>query len=157
MRATLGRQGSGVKLRASGMAARSGSLGRWPTLPAANPANPAPFSNRSSRCATGTSFALGFPCMSTNCAKRNSTPVSRTYARTSSRSVGSGAAPEAVMVAPVSVADDDMKLLSKAAERRIVQLENGLLRIKRPATPRNNVEHLYVRHHLTCETLPCTG
>ena len=41
-RATVGSQGTGVKLARSGIAAMSGSLGNWPISPAANPAKPAP-------------------------------------------------------------------------------------------------------------------
>src|SRR2546429_2548258 len=67
-------QGTSVRLRRSGMAAISGSLGIWPISPAAKPAKPAPSEARSSRFAAGTSFALGRPYMSTNCAKKNSTP-----------------------------------------------------------------------------------
>ena len=50
----------------------SGSLGTWPISPAAKPAKPAPSLTRSSRLAAGTSFALGRPYRSTNCAKKNS-------------------------------------------------------------------------------------
>ena len=72
----------------SGIAARSGSWGSWPMSPAAKPANPAPSSSRPSRWVAGTSFAFGFPCMSTNCANRNSTSLSRMYRSTSSRELG---------------------------------------------------------------------
>src|SRR3954451_22356498 len=54
----------------------SGSLGSWPISPAANPAKPAPSATSASRLAAGTSFALGRPYRSTNCAKKNSTPRS---------------------------------------------------------------------------------
>src|SRR5690242_7340800 len=67
-------QGTSVRLSRSWTAAMSGSLGIWPISPAAKPANPAPSVARSSRFAAGTSFALGRPYMSTNCAKKNSTP-----------------------------------------------------------------------------------
>src|SRR4051812_30742529 len=88
IRATPGFHGSGVKERTSGIAARSGSLGLWPISPAANPANPAPSSISPSRWVAGTSFAFGLPCMSTNCANRNSTPLSSMYLRTSSSDSG---------------------------------------------------------------------
>src|SRR4051794_30832123 len=66
------------------MAIMSGSFGRWPMSPAANPAKPAPSVSRSSRWVAGTSLAFGLACMSTNCANRNWILFSRTYARTSS-------------------------------------------------------------------------
>ena len=56
------------------MAAMSGDAGVWPIGPAANPANPAPSSIIESKFWIGTSLALGLPCMSTNCAKKNSMP-----------------------------------------------------------------------------------
>ena len=68
----------------SGIAIRSGLSGVWPMSPAAKPAKPAPSASRPSSCCAGTSFALGFACMSTNCAKRNSIPSSATARRTSS-------------------------------------------------------------------------
>ena len=69
--------------RASGIAEMSGSCGPWPMSPAANPANPAPSAKSPSRCATGTSFAFGLPCMSTNWAKTNCTPWSVSWVRSS--------------------------------------------------------------------------
>ena len=42
--------------------------------PAAKPAKPGPTDNRTSSASTGTSLAQGLPCMSTNMAKKNSTP-----------------------------------------------------------------------------------
>ena len=66
----------------------SGSLGCWPIAPAAKPAKPAPSSSSPSRCRAGTSLALGLPCMSTNCAKMNSTSFSRMWRWTSSRELG---------------------------------------------------------------------
>ena len=75
-RATSGFHGRYVSVRLSGIAAMSGSCGPWPMSPAANPANPAPSASSPSRCATGTSFAFGLPCMSTNWANTNSTPRS---------------------------------------------------------------------------------
>src|SRR6185437_10770283 len=83
-RATVGRHGRMVSVVTSGMAIMSGSSGPWPMSPAANPAKPAPSVSRSSRWWAGTSFALGLPCMSTNCANRNSMPLSLTILRTSS-------------------------------------------------------------------------
>src|SRR4029077_16822277 len=62
----------------------SGSLGTCPISPAANPANPAPSSISPSRLDAGTSLALGRAYMSTNCAKKNSTPPFSTSLRTSS-------------------------------------------------------------------------
>src|SRR4051794_7610094 len=73
-RARFGCHGTSVKLSRSGMAAMSGSEGAWPISPAANPANPAPSATSDSRVRAGTSLALGRPYMSTNCAKKNSTP-----------------------------------------------------------------------------------
>src|SRR5689334_22833859 len=52
----------------------SGSAGDWPIGPAANPANPAPPPVSTSSASTGIIFAQGLPCMSTNMAKKNSTP-----------------------------------------------------------------------------------
>ena len=65
------------------MARMSGDDGVWPIGPAAKPANPAPSANRPSMAETGTILAQGLPCMSTNMAKRNSTP-SRLVASVSS-------------------------------------------------------------------------
>src|SRR3954447_22701464 len=73
-RARFCSHGTSVKLSRSGIAAMSGSLGIWPISPAAKPAKPAPSCTRSSRLPAGMSFALGRPYMSTNCAKKNSTP-----------------------------------------------------------------------------------
>ena len=56
------------------MARMSGEEGTWPIGPAAKPANPAPSAISPSMAETGTSLAQGLPCMSTNMAKRNSTP-----------------------------------------------------------------------------------
>ena len=50
------------------MAAMSGSAGDCPMGPAANPAKPAPSIISPSRLLTGTSFAHGLPCISTNMA-----------------------------------------------------------------------------------------
>src|SRR5215469_9185952 len=52
----------------------SGSAGDWPIGPAANPANPAPPPVSTSVASTGIILAHGFPCISTNIAKKNSTP-----------------------------------------------------------------------------------
>ena len=41
------------------------------------PGEPAPSAISPSSSLAGTSFAFGFPCMSTNCANRNSTSCSR--------------------------------------------------------------------------------
>src|SRR5688572_3304036 len=87
-RARLGCHGTGVKLAGSGMAAMSALCGPWPISPAANPANPAPSSKKSSRWAAGTSLAEGFPHMSTNWARRDSVPRSLISRRTSSRFCG---------------------------------------------------------------------
>src|ERR1700759_1560244 len=83
-RATVGRQGRIVNVVGSGIAIMSGSSGPWPMSPAAKTGKPRPSGTRSSRWWAGTSFALGFPCMSTNCANRNSMPLSLTILRTSS-------------------------------------------------------------------------
>src|SRR5581483_4687844 len=96
-RARLGSHGTSVRLLRSGIAAMSGSLGSWPISPAANPAKPAPSATRPSRLAAGTSFALGRPYRSTNCAKKNSTPRSAAACRTSS-SLGS---PTTTITAPI--------------------------------------------------------
>ena len=82
--AISGFHGSRVKLPTSGIAIRSGLSGVWPMSPAAKPANPAPSASSPSSCWDGISFALGFACMSTNCANRNSIPSSATARRTSS-------------------------------------------------------------------------
>ena len=82
-RAISGFHGRCVSERGSGIAAMSGSCGPCPMSPAAKPANPAPSSSSASRCAIGTSLAFGLPCMSTNWAKRNSTPFSSSSARSS--------------------------------------------------------------------------
>ncbi len=68
----------------SGIAATSGDAGVWPIGPAAKPANPAPSSIIPSKFDIGTSFAFGLPCMSTNCAKKNSIPSASARARSSS-------------------------------------------------------------------------
>src|ERR1700685_3840876 len=65
------------------MARMSGEEGVWPMGPAAKPANPAPSGESPSMAETGTILAHGLPCMSTNMAKRNSTP-SRLVAAVSS-------------------------------------------------------------------------
>src|SRR5436305_5434151 len=70
------------------MAARSGLWGPCPISPAANPANPAPSANRSSTWLAGTSFALGFPYISTNWANRNSIPRALISFLTSSSDAG---------------------------------------------------------------------
>src|SRR5439155_9269769 len=57
------------------------------------PANPAPSANTSSRCAAGTSFAFGFPYISTNWAKTNSIPRSSMSLRTSFTLFGRSAIP----------------------------------------------------------------
>ena len=62
----------------------SGEAGVWPIGPAAKPANPAPSSSRSSIAWTGISLAFGLPCISTNCARKNSIPSSFARLRTSS-------------------------------------------------------------------------
>src|SRR5262245_60082777 len=80
----------------------SGSLGSWPISPAANPANPAPSLTSPSRFAAGTSFALGRPYRSTNCAKKNSTPRSAAICRTSS-SFGSPATTTTSILREVNV------------------------------------------------------
>src|SRR5712691_4174994 len=90
-RARFGCHGTGVKLAGSGIAARSGSFGPWPISPVANPANPAPSANTSSRWFAGTSFAFALPYISTNCAKMNSIPILSTSVRTSSTDVGASA------------------------------------------------------------------
>src|SRR5580698_9757464 len=69
-----GRHGAAVYELTSGMARRSGDDGTWPIGPAAKPAKPAPSAMRPSMAETGTNLAQGLPCMSTNMAKRNSTP-----------------------------------------------------------------------------------
>src|SRR2546430_15024385 len=74
------------------MAARSGLCGPCPISPAANPANPAPSANASSRCVAGTSLAFGLPYISTNWQNRNSTPLSSTSLRTSLTVFGPSAA-----------------------------------------------------------------
>ena len=50
----------------------------------AAPANPAPSSMTSSKCAAGTILTFGAPLMSTNCASRYSMPSSCIRRRTSS-------------------------------------------------------------------------
>src|SRR5437773_8061564 len=74
------------------MAARSGLWGPCPISPAAKPANPAPSAKTSSRWLAGTSFAFGFPYISTNCAKTNSIPILSTSFRTSSTDRGAASA-----------------------------------------------------------------
>src|SRR4029077_1219403 len=71
--ASPGCQGTSVYDAGSGTAIMSGSAGLWPIGPAANPAQPAPPSSTSSAVA-GIILAHGLPCMSTNMAKKNSTP-----------------------------------------------------------------------------------
>ena len=58
----------------SGIAIMSGSAGLWPIGPAANPAKPAPPPVSTSMASIGIILAHGLPCMSTNMAKKNSTP-----------------------------------------------------------------------------------
>ena len=99
-RARPGLNGTFVYDDGSGIAATSGDAGVWPIGPAANPANPAPSSIIESKFWIGTSFAFGLPCMSTNCAKKNSMPSS--CARWRSSSVVVGAPPAAMFPAPCS-------------------------------------------------------
>src|ERR671933_778366 len=87
--ATSLRQGSTISEDRSGIAAMSGDSGPWPMYPAAKPAKPAPSRATSTRCAIGTSLALGTPASSTNELSRNLTPCSSNRRRTSA---GSGCA-----------------------------------------------------------------
>src|SRR5205814_5098502 len=77
-----GRHGTSVYDAGSGTAIMSGSAGLWPIGPAANPAKPAPPSS-TSIAVTGIILAHGLPCMSTNMAKKNSTPSDSALARSS--------------------------------------------------------------------------
>ena len=83
-RANPGLNGTRVYDRKSGTAIMSGDAGDCPIGPAANPANPAPSETSASQFDTGTNFADGFACISTNCANTNSTPSNSTRRRTSS-------------------------------------------------------------------------
>src|SRR5437660_9078383 len=86
--ATSLRHGSTMREEKSGIAAMSGASGPWPMYPAAKPAKPAPSRATSSRCAIGTSLALGTPASSTNELSRNLTPCSSNRRRTSAGSGG---------------------------------------------------------------------
>src|SRR6266700_877949 len=81
--ASPGCQGTSVYDAGSGTAIMSGSAGLWPIGPAAKPAKPAPPPIRTSSASTGTILAHGLPCMSTNMAKKNSTPSDSAFARSS--------------------------------------------------------------------------
>ncbi len=63
----------------------SGLFGVWPISPGREAREAGASLSRSSRCAAGTSFAFGLACMSTNCAKKNSMPLLRMYARSHPR------------------------------------------------------------------------
>src|SRR3954452_11153063 len=76
----------------------SGEAGVCPIGPAAKPANPAPSVTRLSKFDAGTSFADGFACMSTNCAKKNSIPSFSARRRISS---AEGASASVAMSSPV--------------------------------------------------------
>ena len=71
-----------VKRFESGMVVNPLTIG-----PAAKPAKPAPPSSTSS-AVTGIILAQGFPCMSTNMAKKNSTPSDSARARSSASTSG---------------------------------------------------------------------
>src|SRR5215475_3838381 len=99
----------------------SGSAGLWPIGPAAKPANPAPPPTRTSSASTGTILAHGFPCMSTNMAKKNATPSDSALARSS-----------------LSTSDTGTLRLIVAAVRAAgqVRLQPGLIRnFLRPSEP----------------------
>ena len=96
-----GRHGAGMYELRSGMARMSGDDGVWPMGPAANPANPAPSAISPSMAETGTILAQGLPCMSTNMAKRNSTPSRSIASLSSSAVVGGGLGPVDVLTVAV--------------------------------------------------------
>src|ERR1700730_16453144 len=79
--ASPGRHGVSVYDSGSGTAIMSGSAGVWPIGPAAKPAKPAPPPVRTPSASSGIIFAHGFPCISTNMAKKNSTPSDSARAR----------------------------------------------------------------------------
>src|SRR5215813_8188907 len=89
--ASPGCHGTSVYDAGSGTAIMSGSAGLWPIGPAAKPANPAPPPTRTSSASTGTILAHGFPCMSTNMAKKNATPSDSALARSSASTSDMGA------------------------------------------------------------------
>jgi hypothetical protein len=60
------------------MAIRSGSLGCWPSAPAAYPAKPTPSVSSISTAWAGTSLAHGFPFRSTNVARMKLTSSAAT-------------------------------------------------------------------------------
>ena len=86
------------------MARMSGDDGTWPIGPAAKPANPAPSASRPSMAETGTILAQGLPCMSTNMAKRNSTPSRRVASVSSSAFVIEVASRSSVLVRTITSA-----------------------------------------------------
>src|SRR5215470_2959068 len=81
--ASPGCHGTSVYEVGSGTAIMSGSAGLWPIGPAAKPAKPAPPPIRTSSASIGTILAQGLPFMSTNMAKKNSTPSDSALARSS--------------------------------------------------------------------------
>src|ERR1700733_10822812 len=93
-----GCHGAGMYELRSGMARMSGDDGVCPIGPAAKPANPAPAASRPSMAETGTILAQGLPCMSTNMAKRNSTPSRRVASDSSAAFVIEVAARSSVLV-----------------------------------------------------------
>ena len=84
------------------MARMSGDEGVWPMGPAANPAKPAPSASRPSMAETGTILAQGLPCMSTNMAKRNSTPSRSRRRRQLRRVRDRGASRSSVLVSAIA-------------------------------------------------------
>ena len=86
------------------MARMSGDEGVWPMGPAAKPAKPAPSASRPSMAETGTILAQGLPCMSTNMAKRNSTPSRRVASVNSSAFVIEVASRSSVLVRTITSA-----------------------------------------------------
>ncbi len=96
-----GRHGAGMYELRSGMARMSGDDGVWPIGPAAKPANPAPSESSPSTAETGTILAQGLPCMSTNMAKRKSTPSRSVASLSSAAVVGVGPVPVSVLTVAV--------------------------------------------------------
>ena len=68
--------GTGVYDAGSGIAATSGEAGSGPSARRRSPRSRRPRSGARRGARAGTSLAFGLPCMSTNCAKRNSTSSS---------------------------------------------------------------------------------